>query len=449
MRSLSSQQNRATVLAADRGVVRGRGHLLFWGLLLLFLGGFPSLGWSSSAPQLLRVSDALRLAEENGAITVRSQNDLLRTDSRRVQAEQWLSQNPYFTFLGGYRRETTSDPVGTGFQYQIHLEQALEVFGQRSARRSVAAAQREVAQTLLAAARLDSRAQVLSAYVRSVLLSQQVEVSRRRELLAGQLLESAQTRRDLGATGEVEVNLAKIEIGRVSANVTEAELLHQTQVALLKQICGLQGEATVQLVNIPDSPFSGELVLEVEHLRELSQQNRPELMTLQRRKLELSAERIRLSREASPLVVASADLQRDLPGQMFFGGTLGVTLPIWSRNQGPLALVSAEERALQSEQRLLAVRIDNEVSLSRRKLLLLRDTVANFQRDILPPAEQNVELLRRGWQAGKFDLFRVITASRELAEARIHYLSLQRDLWDAAIELERAVGAPLLSGGLS
>lgn len=451
MRNSTFLRNQATVLVRQRSILGARGgHCwLRWGALLATLILFPSLSLGTATPQLLRVSDALRLAEENGAITVRSQNDLFRTESRRVQAEQWLSQNPYFTFLGGYRRETTSDPVGTGFQYQIHLEQSLEVFGQRSARRSVASAQREVAQTLLAAARLDSRAQVLSAYVRSVLLAQQVEVSRRRESLAAQLLESARTRRDLGAASDVEVNLAQIEIGRVSANVTEAELLHQTQVALLKQICGLRGEDTVQLVAIPDRPVSGELVLDPDHLRALSEQNRPELQTLQRRKLELTAERTRLSREASPLVVASVDLQRDLPGQMFFGGTLGLTLPIWNRNQGPLALVSAEERALQAEQRLLALRIDNEVTLSRRKLLLLRDTVVNYQRDILPPAEQNVELLRRGWQAGKFDLFRVITASRELAEAHIHFLSLQRDLWDAAIELERAVGTPLLTGGLS
>ena len=132
--------------------------------------------------------------------------------------------------------------------------------------------------------------------------------------------------------------------------------------------------------------------------------------------------------------MASVDLQRDLPGQMFsVGPWVWQVLPIWNRNQGT-AGAGFCGRALQAEQRLLALRIDNEVTLSRRKLLLLRDTVVNYQRDILPPAEQNVELLRRGWQAGKFDLFRVITASRELAEAHIHFLSLQRDLWDAAIE---------------
>ena len=78
--------------------------------------------------------------------------------------------------------------------------------------------------------------------------------------------------------------------------------------------------------------------------------------------------------------------------------------------------------------------------------MCIRDRVKEFQKDVLPPAERNIELLRRGWQAGKFDLFRVITASRELTETRLRFLDLLEDLWIAAIELERSVGAPLLVG---
>ena len=94
----------------------------------------------------------------------------------------------------------------------------------------------------------------------------------------------------------------------------------------------------------------------------------------------------------------------------------------------------------------LRTRIRGEVALASRKLQLLRVQVQEFQQNVLPPAERNMELLRRGWQAGKFDLFRVITASRELTETRLRLLDLLEDLWVAAIELERAVGAPLLQG---
>ena len=125
---------------------------------------------------------------------------------------------------------------------------------------------------------------------------------------------------------------------------------------------------------------------------------------------------------------------------------MGLSFPFWNRNQGPIAQMQATELQRQAEERLLLTRIRGEVMVAHLKLQLLRVQVKEFQKDVLPPAERNIELLRRGWQAGKFDLFRVITASRELTETRLRFLDLLEDLWIAAIELERSVGAPLLVG---
>lgn len=421
---------------------------LVWAILLSPFIPYGN-GNASETIVSLSFSEALQRAESSAPILVRSQREMEQVNAKRVQAGLWFTQNPYFTFMGGYRRETTSTPIGTGFQYQVHLEQSLEPFGQRSARLSLASAQKEVAEALFEQARLDTRAQVLAAYVRSVLLLEQVHVSQRRESLAQQLLDSARIRRDVGAASDVEVNLARIEIGRVSADLAEAEVMQRRQFSELRVLCGIAGSSIVELVGLPSMPFHVEAAMDAELLRALSIQHRPEISTLKKKQQVLKAERIKLTREAAPLMMTAIDVQRDLPGQIFYGGTLGLTLPIWNRNQGPLASLAAEEHTLHSEQKLLLVRIENEVMLARSKLLLLRDRVSNFQKDILPPAEQNVELLRRGWQAGKFDLFRVISASRELTEARIHFLTLQRELWEAAIELDRAVGIPIITGGLS
>ena len=168
---------------------------------------------------------------------------------------------------------------------------------------------------------------------------------------------------------------------------------------------------------------------------------------MERQRGALRSERTRLIRETVPSPVLSIDLQRDLPGQEFYGGAVGLTLPLWNRNQGPLAQVAASEVAQKNEERLLRVRVRNEVALAHRKMALLRSQEEVFAQTVLPQAERNLELLRRGWQAGKFDLFRVITASRELAETRLRHLDLLDELWKASVELERAVGVPILSQG--
>ena len=156
-----------------------------------------------------------------------------------------------------------------------------------------------------------------------------------------------------------------------------------------------------------------------------------------------SAQASQLRREIAPSPVLSFDLQRDLPGQLFLGGTVGITLPLWNRNQGPLALVGAAEQVRKNEERLLLTRLRNEVVLAHRALVLRREELRAYGEQALGAAADNVDLLRRGWQAGKFDLFRVITAVRELADIRIRYLTILERLWLARIELERAVGGPL------
>lgn len=129
------------------------------------------------------------------------------------------------------------------------------------------------------------------------------------------------------------------------------------------------------------------------------------------------------------------------------GGTVGLTLPVWSRNQGALAQLFAQQAQRQSEERLLRNRMMGEVAQAQTRVLLLHRQVEEFQKTVLPPSEGNIELLRRGWQVGKFDLFRVIAASRELADTRLRLLALLEDLWSAAFELERAVGVPLVERG--
>lgn len=403
----------------------------------------------TAAPLHLSLDEVLRRGEQYVSVLVRAQNEAILTDSKRVGAALLLPQNPYASFLGGYRQEFTSSPTATGFQYQFHLEQQVEIAGQRSTRIRSVDAQRAVASANTAYARTLTRALLQVAFIQGVLAEQRVTVERNREEIGKQLLDSAKVRFSLGAAGDIEVNLAQIEGGRVAAERVQAEVAREERLADLRILCGLPALLPLRLVTPSTVPprlrpeHQG-----VESLGQLAEQQRTDLQAIVRQRDSLRAERVRLHREAIPSPVLSVDIQRDLPGQEFYGGSLGLPLPVWNRNQGPLAQVSAGEVAQRNEERLLRVRIRNEVALAHRKLALLRSQEEAFVQTVLPLAERNLDLLRRGWQAGKFDLFRVITASRELAETRLRHLDLLDDLWKATIELERAVGVPIFSQGV-
>ena len=146
--------------------------------------------------------------------------------------------------------------------------------------------------------------------------------------------------------------------------------------------------------------------------------------------------------EATPNPTLFVDYQRDLPGQSYVGGGIALPLPFWRRNQGELAVARSQRDRLVEEAGLARREVAAEVESAFRSTSVQGELVNAIQTEMLPAAERAVELITQGWRAGKFDLFRVIQASREAAETRRDYLVALGALWEATIALDRAVGTP-------
>jgi cobalt-zinc-cadmium efflux system outer membrane protein len=151
---------------------------------------------------------------------------------------------------------------------------------------------------------------------------------------------------------------------------------------------------------------------------------------------------IRLRREAIPNPTVFLDLQRDLPGQVYVGAGIALPLPVWRRNQGELAMARAERSRLDSETTVAEREVGAEVERAYRAAIALGEIVQTLEKEVLPAAEAGVELINQGWRAGKFDLFRVIQASREESDARRSQLESLGALWEATIAVDRATGTP-------
>ena len=76
-----------------------------------------------------------------------------------------------------------------------------------------------------------------------------------------------------------------------------------------------------------------------------------------------------------------------------------------------------------------------------QRVLATYEQAKILETKVAPAAEANASLLTDGWRAGKFDLFRVVQASRDVGEARRSQLEAIRDFWQAVIDLDRATGA--------
>jgi len=391
------------------------------------------------ADTIVSLEQALTRAEAASGLVRRARAAREVVAARDVGASLLLPANPVVSGSAGPRHE--NDPGGrlAGTSYAFHLEQQLEIAGQRGTRRAEVARAVEVARWREALARAEIRARVRAAYVGAQLAEAQIQAARRRVELVERLVDSVQTRVQTGAASSVDLQLARVERGRAVRERLSAELAKASALAELRLLMGVEPERPLEVtaqVGQPAPPAP------LQRLLALARAQRGELKVLASSHDELDAAIVRLKREAVPSPTLFLDVQRDLPGQLYVGGGVALPLPFWRRNQGELAVARAERARLDTESDAAEREIEGGVASAYQGLAANVQIVETMERDVLPAAEAAVELTTEGWRAGKFDLFRVIQASREASDARRNQLESLGALWNASIAVDRATGTP-------
>jgi outer membrane protein, heavy metal efflux system len=388
----------------------------------------------------LTLEDALGRAESASVLVRRARAERLAIAAQDEGARVLLPTNPVVAVAAGPRREDAPGSRLDGVQYSGHIEQTVEIAGQRGTRREEVAREVDAARWRETVARAETRARVRASYIGVALADAQLRAALRRLEIAEQLLQAVRTRVETGAASSVDLELARVEHGRVQRDRGTADLALAEALTELRLLIALPPGVGVELATplaappLAPQPLAELLARAIEH--------RAELRGLGASKLAVDAAIIRLRREVVPSPTLFLDVQRDLPGQVYVGGGLALPLPVWRRNQGELAVARAEMGRLDEERELTGREIGAEVERAYRAVSAQAEIVRVLEGEMLPAAESAVELITQGWRAGKFDLFRVVQASREAGDARRSYLENLGALWAARIALDRAVGAP-------
>src|SRR5262245_43229206 len=148
----------------------------------------------------LTLPAAIARAVERSPLVQRARGERRVVESLRVGAGAVLPTNPFLSFAAGKRWDNSgSAPAAQGFEWGLHLEQSLEIGGQRGTRLS------EVDRAVAAAAarerfsRVEVRALVRATYIGALLFHSHVDAAKRREALATRVLDSARQRVASGA----------------------------------------------------------------------------------------------------------------------------------------------------------------------------------------------------------------------------------------------------------
>jgi outer membrane protein, heavy metal efflux system len=389
----------------------------------------------------LDIEEAARRAADASPFVRRARAQRELTLARRVEADLLLPSNPVLAASLGptwTARPGASDERDLGAA--AHLEQAFEVAGQRGTRQAEVERAVDASRARERVAEIEARARARTAYVAALLAAAQLDAARRLEELAAKLEASVQVRVATGAASDIDLRLATLERSRIQRDRFEFVQAAGDALTELRRLLAVPPETRLALTTPLAAPAANVPGLEVAVARARAQ--RADLKALDAQRGELDAAIVRLGREAVPSPTLFLDVERDRPGEVFARAGLAIPLPVARRKQGELALARAARANVDVERALGEREVALEVERAWREAKNRRAQVEIDEKEVVPAADAALELLTQGWRAGKFDLFRIIQASRESGDAHRRGLEDLGRLWQAHVELDRSMGAP-------
>lgn len=349
-----------------------------------------------------------------------------------------------------------------------------EIAGQRGLRTSAARIGVTQATERVQNAAREGVAAATVAFYRALSADRRLAVTRDGLELATRLQQAVRVQVREGEISSLEGTLAEIEFGRARARVLEAERLANASLLELQRITGLGPNATVRLEDPtapasppfsflnPDSVDASVLpvdadsmarlasatdtvpsppTLDVDSLVRLALEQRPDLAAATALIRQAEAHVSLARREALPNLRVGALAER-VPSERGYriGPAVGISLPLWNRNQG----LVEERRALVRQARLqrdaMELRVRTDVETAVRSYRAAWQEAATFELTVRQPARVNSARLETAFRAGKIALPTLLLLRNQLLDAELGYWDAWLARQDALTRLEAATG---------
>jgi outer membrane protein TolC len=249
---------------------------------------------------------------------------------------------------------------------------------------------------------------------------------------------------EAGRATALDISLFELERGRSLSESLDAAALAAEAEASLAVLTGVQPER-FQAVSAEDLPVIPAAPPPPDELRRDILLNHPGLARLRARYEESErALRLEIARQYPDFRFGPSAAGETGEEKTILGLSLGIELPLFDRNQQ--AIAEAEERREEIRSRYEAEasralagleRARRAFDLAVQKHRLLCDTV-------LPRAREGVDLARRSVAAGAGDALRLLEAERSHRQVLVETLESGLAEKEAWVDLELAVGRPLV-----
>lgn len=322
------------------------------------------------------------------------------------------------------------------------------------------------------------------AYYNAVAAKRALEISHENLGLVQELLRITEARLEAGAVGSLDVSLVRGLALHARVDERAARLTASTAQRALATLVGVTAPAE-DLHLVDPLPAPTWTAIDAETLAETAGESRIELRAARdavlaaEARVELECAKVlggvelgfdleREARRAPPARKLLADTARasiadgglatpeiESRGQRrraagerieaILGPSLSVTLPIFDRNQAQIAKARLAMQEADARLASLQRAIVQEAREAADRAATACEIARTYELEVLPQARTTLELSQSAYQAGQTHILNVIDAQRSLLETRRAYVAALQNAATALVELERAVGRPIVA----
>ena len=209
----------------------------------------------------------------------------------------------------------------------------------------------------------------------------------------------------------------------------------------LNALLGVAPDIALTLVGAPDLPMLD--AAQVQRALDQAGQRRPDLLALQAGYAAEDARYRGALRAQFPAITIGPNRARDTSNVDTVGFSLGITLPIFNRNRGNIAieLATRDKLLLDYQQRLNATASDAH-------RLLAEDAILRRQRSAIDTAIGELGRVagraQSAFTARSIDALTLTNAESALLAKRLERIAVAQALWEQAIALQALVGTELV-----
>lgn len=329
-----------------------------------------------------------------------------------------------------------------GAEVTLALSQVIELGDKREHRTRLAGMNRELVGVDYEVARLDVLAEAARRFISVAHAQALLALTRREERLTERALAVAKRRTESGRASPVDEGRARIAV--VQATIAKRRVEHELASARMRLAASWGetnpafGEVRADLFRFPEVPPFDFLRAQLDDAPILGR-----YLTIER----VRAAELRLA-EASGRQDARVGIglrRFEESGESAVTLQFSMPLPFSDRNQGRISAARAEWEMTDAERRQARIAIHASLFEIHQDLQQARAEAAALQEAALPEAQQALERIESGYEAGRFSYL-------DLIEARRQRLGIERAAIEAAssfhrllLELERLTGEPVVA----